>query len=168
MINTENFFPQTLLGRLWHTTSKNCYKNIVKNGCILPSPPISDDERWASYRGAEYFPFVRSLGGISLFDFKNFEANKYSEEYPLSSWREFVPFRKKWGESIWIALDREKISENFISGENLLSKWKETESFSHPIMPIIEAAHIGPITLEAFECVYLRGQDASQFKIIKV
>jgi hypothetical protein len=93
----------TLRGGVWHTTSRDRYHAILQTGSILPEPPISDSERWGTGLGTTGCPYVRSLGGVSLFDFSDFDAEVYSNDYPVSSWREFVPYRSTWGEAIWIA-----------------------------------------------------------------
>lgn len=52
--------------------------------------------------GAPITHMCAPLGGESLFDFRNFDLKPYSEMYPLSTWREFVPYRPAWKETIWI------------------------------------------------------------------
>lgn len=166
-MDSEDDFPALLLGKLWHTTSLARYDMIIKSGQILPNPSIPEKERWGSYRGPEFYPYVRFLGGISLFDFANFQTDAYCKKYPLSSWYEFVPYRRKWGKSVWIEIDREAVKESFISGEALLKKWKNEEAYHHNIMPIIEAAHIGPINIEAISCVYECSVNIEGFKSLK-
>jgi len=85
MVN-EEYFPNLLRGRLWHTTSFDRYQKIVESGFILPSPPVPDDERWGTIQGPDYYPYVRLLGGVSLFDFNGFDPDSYGEKYPLSTW----------------------------------------------------------------------------------
>jgi hypothetical protein len=140
---------------------------IITIGQILPNPSIPEKERWGSSRGPEFYPYVRFLGGISLFDFTNFQADTYSKKYPLSCWYEFVPYRREWGKSVWIEINREAVKESFISGEALLKKWKHEKAYHHNIMPIIEAAHIGPINVEAISCVYESGFNVEGFQSVK-
>src|SRR5882672_4084889 len=61
-----------LLGGLWHTTYPERFDGILKTGAILPEPVIPDADRWATSRGREHYPYVRMLGGVSLFDFNQF------------------------------------------------------------------------------------------------
>ena len=166
-MDRENNFPKLLLGKLWHTTSLTRYNMIITIGQILPNPSIPEKERWGSSRGPEFYPYVRFLGGISLFDFTNFQADTYSKKYPLSCWYEFVPYRREWGKSVWIEINREAVKESFISGEALLKKWKHEKAYHHNIMPIIEAAHIGPINVEAISCVYESGFNVEGFQSVK-
>ena len=66
-------FPETLLDCLWHTTSVVRFKGIVTSTAIVPEPNIPDSERWGTSKGIKYFPFVRVIGGVSLFDFTAFD-----------------------------------------------------------------------------------------------
>jgi len=159
-------FPNLLLDKLWHTTSSIRYKMIIDSGWILPNPPIPEKERWGVSQGPDFYPYVRSIGGVSLFDFEAFDPDNYSEKYPLSSWREFVPYRRTWGHSIWIEINRDLIAEAFIDGQMLLDKWKHEKAYKHNIMPIIEAAHNGPIALGAINSVYKFGKDIDGFETL--
>lgn len=139
-----------LHGRLWHTTSPVRYQQILTDGEISPNPNIPDAERWKTDRGPDFYPYVRHLGGVSLFDFSDFEPIRYQSEYPASDWRSFVPIRSVWGTSVWIEICRAAISENFISGDELIRKQRAEEDWIHDKMPEIEAACIGPIPVAAF------------------
>jgi hypothetical protein len=163
-MSSEENFPTVLHGRLWHTTNPDRYQMILDSGFIMPNPPISDRERWKTGQGPELYPYVRLLDGVSLFDFEGFDPETYIEMYPLSSWREFVPYMRIWGQSVWIEIDRQIIKEDLISGENLLAKWKHEGAYRHTIMPIIEAAHLGPIPVEAFKRVFKCGDDTLGFE----
>jgi hypothetical protein len=143
---------ETLRGSVWHTTNSERYNGIVSKGAILPEPPIPDRDRWGTGVGTIGCPYVRSIGGVSLFDFRDFDSEVYSEKYPLSSWREFVPYRSGWGEAIWIEIDVSQLIPGFISGHDILERWK-AEHASNRFMPLIEAAHIGALPLYAFKRV---------------
>jgi len=161
-------FPTLLQGRLWHTTSVPRYQMIIETGEILPNPQIPDQERWCTSRGPEFYPFVRSLGGVSLFDFKGFTPRYYRRKFPLSCWMEFVPYRRGWGQAVWIEINRQAIRQNFISTGELLAKWKLNEAYKHNIMPMIEAAHLGPIPLSAFTTVLKCGAGINGFEALKI
>jgi len=74
-----------LKGSLWHTTNLSRFKQIVKDGGISPHPPVPDEERWCTNAGPDGYHFVRTLNGVSLFDFENFDEVSYSERCPSSS-----------------------------------------------------------------------------------
>ena len=80
--------PAELKGRVWHTTSLVRFQQILRDQAILPEPPTVDNsERWKTGSRPELYPYVRVIGGVSLFDFRNFDEKEYSEKYPLSSYR---------------------------------------------------------------------------------
>ncbi len=139
-----------LVGGVWHITSQGRFRRILELGAILPEPDIPEGERWGTAVGPEGYPYVRSIGGVSLFDFRGFEAESYSEEYPTSSWGTFVPCLDSWDSAIWIEIDHECLGPAFISGVELLTRRKAEGSFRR-IMPLIEAAHIGPLPCLAFK-----------------
>lgn len=143
---------ETLRGGVWHTTNSDRYKSILSEGAILPEPPIPDSDRWGTGLGTIGCPYVRSIGGVSLFDFRDFDPEEYSEKYPISSWREFLPYRSAWGEAIWIEVDISEVMVGFISGRAILDRWK-AEQARNRFMPLIEAAHIGALPLRAFRQV---------------
>lgn len=143
-------FPQQLANRVWHTTTEERFTAISNDGAILPDPNISDNQRWGTVSGPEKYPFVRSIGGVSLFDFRGFEAETYELQYPVSTWREFVPCGSKSESAVWIEIRLSHIEQHFIDGAALLSKWKNSGELYRKIMPLIECAHIGPIAASAF------------------
>ena len=143
---------QALCGSVWHTTNSERFKGILSEGAILPEPPISDSDHWGTGLGTIGCPFVRSLGGVSLFDFRDFDPEEYSNKYPIRTWREFVPYRSAWGEAIWIEIDFSEVVPGFISGREILDRWK-AEQATNRFMPLIEAAHIGALPVKAFKRV---------------
>jgi hypothetical protein len=82
---------QQLHGGLWHTTSSDRFESILATGAILPEPNIPDSKRWCTGGGSEHYPYVRTLGGVSLFDFDQFDPGIYGERCPSSTWAYFVP-----------------------------------------------------------------------------
>jgi hypothetical protein len=97
---------------------------------------------------------VRTLCAVSLFDFRDFDPEHYSDAYPISTWREFVPYRSVWREAVWIEIDISQLGDAFISGPALLARWK-AEQVGNRIMPKIEAAHVGPLPRSAFKEVFI-------------
>jgi hypothetical protein len=167
-MTTDSEFPWELRERLWHTTTPSRYDGILSAGSILPNPAIPDSERWKTSRGSDFYPYVRVLGGVSLFDFRAFDPDAYSAEYPLSSWREFVPYQRRWGAAIWIEIDRTRVGDAYIDGEALLARWKRENAQRHTIMPLIEAAHIGPIPLQAVSRVLQIGVNDPTFVEVSI
>ena len=145
-------FPSILLNRLWHSTTYSRYELILRSGAILPEPEIPDSDRWHTEKGPAHYPYVRSLGGVSLFDFTDFDPKKYGKQY-LASWYTFVPLNKLEGNKIWIEINRDLAQKSLIEGRDLVEKWNRENSFGHNLMPIIEVAHIGPILESAFSKV---------------
>jgi hypothetical protein len=95
--------------------------------------------------GAEHYPYVRTLGGVRLFDFDQFEPEAYHQRCPGSTWAYFVPCHLAWECAVWIELNRSKlVSPHFISGSELIAKWKADEAYGHNFMPEIETAYVGP------------------------
>jgi len=142
-----------LIGGIWHTTPKHKFDNIIKTGSILPEPDPQFGSRWRPMGDGDHRPYVRTLGGVSLFDFEQFEPETYSEKYPSSSWMTFVPAVDS--SAVWIEIDRAKVGGNFISGSDLLARWKTEKAYGHGIMPLIEAAHLGPLPRAFFKRAFL-------------
>ena len=156
----------TLQGGLWHTTSEERYEGILAVGAILAEPPVPDEERWATRCGARGWPYVRKLSGVSLFDFEGFDVKTYEAQCPASSWREFVPFRRAWGASVWIEIDRASAEERLVSGEELLARQNEEIAHRHRLMPYIEAAYVGNVGTELFSRVRVGGKGDSDFRLV--
>lgn len=142
-------FPIILLGGLWHSTNRDRLELILSSGAILPEPDIPNKSRWCASSGPEHYPFVRSLGGVSLFDFMGYDHEMYAREYS-SSVSAFVPFRPGMGNPVWIEINRSDCQKSIINGDDLLEKWNSEEAYGHNIMPLIEVAHIGEISTDKF------------------
>ncbi|MBU1138818.1 MAG: hypothetical protein KKA76_07570 [Proteobacteria bacterium] len=155
-------FPSILLTGLWHSTSPERYDGIVETGAILPEPDLPETERWGSKMGKEHYPLVRALGGVSLFDFNDFEPEKYSKKFISSSWTHFVPGRSSWPQTIWIKIDRSSIIENLITGNELLKIWNDS-MYGHNLMPIIECAHIGKLPTKKFQEIFCYDSKSDKF-----
>jgi hypothetical protein len=140
----------SLLSRgVWHCTHPDRHASILATGAILPEPDIGDALRWKTGAGPDYYPYARHLGGVSLFQFEGFDVEAYERDYPMSSWRTFVPCVEDWPATVWIEIDRSRLS-GFISGADLIQRWRDEAAYRHTIMPLIEAAHIGPLPRAAF------------------
>jgi hypothetical protein len=161
---TGNLVLEELSGGLWHTTPPDRYKRILESGSILPAREAGNPDGWKSVGGEDCCPYAEKLGGLSLFDFVGFDPERYSRDYPLSSWREFVPYREKWGSAVWIEIDRKLIAPQFISGPNLVTKWNADKAYRHNFMPYIEAVHLGPLPRGAFKRAFLIGPGYTQVR----
>jgi len=167
-VRLEQEFPAVLRAQLWHTTPRERYEQILKSGAILPNPPIAADLRWKASRGPHYYPYVRTLGGVSLFDFEGFDPVRYSAECPMSSWREFVPYSRTWGTSIWIEIDRCAIADKLVTSEQLAERQNREKAHRHTLMPRIEVAYLGPIQVAKFRRAFTCGIDQPTFKEIRI
>ena len=167
---TESNLAQVVLsalhGSVWHATNSQRYERILSGGAILPEPAIPDSDRWGTAPGTIGCPYVRSIGGISVFDFRDFDPEEYSKSFPVSSWREFVPYRSAWGEAIWIEVDLPKVMAGFISGRKIFNRWK-AEQAANRFMPLIEAAHVGALPVAAFRKVLHVSRETGAVKQIE-
>ena len=147
-------FPSQLLDAFWHTTSVSNYQAIIDSGFIHPEPS-GVELRWGTGQGPEYYPFVRTLGGVSIFDFYGFNPDQYSDKFPMSSWYSFVPLQREWKNAIWIQLSPERMLGKFLKGLELKKLQEEQSAYKNKLMPRIECAHIGSIPVETFVSVLL-------------
>jgi hypothetical protein len=157
----EPAFPDLLRGPLWHTTRPDRYRMITEAGAIVHNPALPDSERWKTGNGPEFYPYVRHLNGVSLFDFRGFDPDAYGQAHPMSSWRTFVPFCKDWEASIWIEIDEASVEGEYIDRERLLARWQAESAYQHTIMPRIEAAVIGRVPVSAFRRVLVSAANRS-------
>jgi len=154
-----------LHGGLWHMTHPARFSAILASGHLSANPDIPNSERWKASR-PEHYPFVRCLGGISLFDFAKFDPEKYEKTYALSNWYSFVPHLKSWGGAVWIEIDRVAAAEKLISSDELVAQWDQDGNRGHTIMPRIEAAHIGSMPLSTFRSAFLTWADGKEVREI--
>lgn len=145
-------FPSELLDAYWHTTSIERFESILDCGFIHPEPDI-EGFRWSALQGSEYYPFVRTLGGVSIFDFGGFIPKLYSEKYPASSWRSFVPIQRGWKQAVWIQLSPVNMPGEFLNGLQLKALQEAKYAYRNNLMPSIECAHLGSIPIESFVSV---------------
>ncbi|PKG37080.1 hypothetical protein [Psychromonas sp. Urea-02u-13] len=151
-------FPTELSGRVWHTTNLERYAMIVADGVINANPDIPDNERWGTGLGEEHFPFVRSLGGVSVFDFRNFDVD-------VTDWGAFVPCRTDWQSAVWIEIDISVLGNSFISGQSIRELWHKMDS-TRKFMTQIEGAVIGSIPTSAFKKILHYEQQSSSFNTL--
>ncbi len=66
------------------------------------------------------------------------------------------PFHSTWERAVWIEIDRSEMTPPaYISGSELLKRWKAEGAYGHNFMPEIEAAYLGPLPRAAFKRVFL-------------
>lgn len=155
---------ERLHGGLWHTTRPDRVVSIANSQSILVEPDIDNRERWNTAGGPENYPIARTIGGISLFDFRGFEPDEYSRRYPFSSWKLFVPHRRKWGGAAWFEIDRDIVADKLLSPEALLQKWKCEGLHGHNILPALEAAHIGNLPVSGISSAFLTWDDGREVR----
>jgi len=156
---------ERLHGGLWHTTHPDRFLSILASGGLLVEPDIPNSERWKASK-PEHYPFVRHIGGISLFDFFEFSPESYEEKFPLSNWYEFVPHRPVWRGAVWIEIDRQAASCSLRTAEQLRESWDQDGKRQHTRMPQIEVAHIGDMSKTIFRSAFLtwaRGNEVREF-----
>lgn len=151
--------------RLWHATNEERFGGILASGAILPEPPIPDAGRWRTADGPNGYPLVRSLGGVSLFDFGTFPGwDAYGRDYPLSSLRTFVPVRDGWAASIWIEIDRARAGANLLAADELRERGRS--ELRRAPMPLVEVAHLGRLPVSAFRrCYRVTRSDGSLLRV---
>ena len=155
-------FPDILNNKLWHTTSVDRFKNIIKTGFILTDPPLKDSERHTSIDGPKSNPYVRQLGGISLFDFVCFDPVSYEKEFPCSTWYSFVPCYHRFDECVWIEINKDKVKENLILADDLRDMADREKNYGLR-MPKIEVACMVDIKKEWFLDVITFDENADIF-----
>lgn len=148
-------FPLELLGSVWHTTNLERYSMIVSDGCIKANPDIPDCDRWGTKLGEKHFPFVRSLGGVSVFDFRDFDTD-------AKDWTTFVPCRTDWQSAVWIEVDISKLGDSFKSAQSIRELWHEVNS-TRKFITKIEGAVIGSIPKLAFKQILVYDTKKSSF-----
>lgn len=57
-------------------------------------------------------------------------------------------------------IDRQQVRGSFINAKDLVAKWKAENGQGHDYMPMIEAAHIGPVPISAITRVLLVDEEA--------
>jgi len=163
---TRDSVLRELLGGLWHATHPDRFEMILRSAAILPGPDIPDNDRWSTFEGPNSYPYVRKIGGVSLFDFDEFEPETYGQKYPMSSWSYFVPYRRDWRTSIWIEIDRQLVARNIISSQELAARQNSAGDHRHKRMPQIEVAHLGPVPRAAFKRAFLVGEGDSELHAV--
>lgn len=151
----DAFIQQNLLGRLWHTTRPGRFNEILRTGFLKPEPDIPDCQRYGTICGPSNYPYVRHLGGVSLFQFPTvFNLHDYVDEIPTASLDQFIPFNRSIGEAVWLEINRDILNENFISGQEVRLRWRKDEAYAHKFIANLEAAYIGDLPVSSISKAY--------------
>lgn len=166
MTVTRDSVLRELLGGLWHATHPDRFEMILRSAAILPEPDIPANDRWSTFEGPNSYPYVRKIGGVSLFHFDEFEPETYGQKYPMSSWSYFVLYRRDWRTSIWNEIDRQLVARNIISSQELAARQNPAGDHRHKRMAQIEVAHLGPVPRAAFKRAFLVGEGDSELHAV--
>gem|GEM_PF-5727473 len=71
--------------------------------------------------GSRWYPFVRHIGGFSLFDFPiGFDLASYRQLCPSSSLEAFIPYTPEWCHAVWLEIDEERQREALLTGRRFV------------------------------------------------
>lgn len=167
LIRLRALVLKELVGNLWHTTYPDRFQDILASGAILPESGIQNWKAVGVGYGEDCCSYAHKLGGVSLFDFDQFDQTGYETKYPLSSWDAFVPYLWDCG-AVWIEIDREKVAPGLISASNLVDRWNSDKAYKHNIMPYVEAVYLGPLPSSAFKRAFLVREGENQFESLSL
>tara|TARA_R110000824_G_scaffold381173_1_gene573811 strand:+ start:672 stop:1217 length:546 start_codon:yes stop_codon:yes gene_type:complete len=139
---------------IWHVTHPDRFEGIMNEG-LKPEPNIPNTERWKTSRGPKFYPFVRKIGGVSLFDFRKFDPNIYCTTHPMSNWHQFVPHPKDWGGAVWICINQAALGLRFLSADEVVKRWDTTGNYRNTVMPRIECCCTGDIPISCFNSAFI-------------
>ncbi|MGR5518921.1 hypothetical protein ACPV5H_26345 [Vibrio harveyi] len=149
--------PQQLQGKVWHSTTLENANEIVRKGYILAEPNIDQSKRWGRNDSSAY-PFVRSIGGISLFDFRLPSSHSNPMLYS------FVPCKAGYTQTVWFEIDIQKLDESFLSADETREQWKASGMVRN-YMPKLEACSLCPIPTNLVKSVYISNKHGT-FKLL--
>lgn len=155
--------PNQLKNGVWHTTSVERYKSILKTGFILPEPDIPEEGRWGGGLDENKHPFVRSIGGVSLFDFRNLNQKNNENKCLSTGWHSFVPVQRAWKQAIWININELVLGEEYYCPDALLHK-SRVEGNIRKFIVGVEAAHIGELPVSKFKKVLIYTKSRNSFE----
>ena len=147
------------------------YAKIISSGGIDPNPEgVPDVERWSAQRGERGFSFVRYIGGVSLFDFINWNIDECANgcvrpDQLTCGWADFIPVLKWNGNSldssVWIEINYDAVKHNLRLNKELVClerAAREQSGDSRTLLPCVEAAHIGRISCSALVRAFAVGR----------
>ena len=142
----------SLRHNLWHQTAPARFDDIVRDGAIVAEPSIDNSTRWKTGRGPDFYPYVRHIGGVSVFDFRNVDMDDFERTCILCNWSDFVPFLASAQEAVWIEINphHEAIEKGFVTSGELWARQDDERAHRHTLMPRIEAAVVPSVPKAAF------------------
>jgi len=137
---------ELLKGGVWHATSAVNFNAIYADGCVKASPPATRYEN----------SFCRSLGKVSLFDFR--DAPNLWKAIERNDWASFTSIPPE-GASVWLRIDHSRI--HIPSCVDLLKEWNDGRDSGQPlslnmrIISDLETGRAGDLPTTSFSEVLL-------------
>lgn len=140
-------------GRLWHRTSLDSLKSIIRAGQITPN-----SGQFATRFGQSAVSWSRHLGGVSLFDFDT-SADDYIEEH---QWKWDNVLTSGLPAGAVIGIDRQKLDESELlspaqlrDGDVRLERLPEEIRKMQMRIPAVEAIYLGPVSTSTIREIVL-------------
>ncbi|EJV1663834.1 hypothetical protein AB7W88_03095 [Providencia vermicola] len=151
-------FPIQLLGQVCHVTTYSRFETIKNVGFIKVNPDIPDQDRTGNGKKDKY-PIVRTINGISVFDFRFVTERFLNNRNHRNKWNWVFNWRYFGHEDlVWISINIEDFKECFLSVEEVTKKGVEGR---RNFIPKLEGAILSDIPLRSFNSisVYSRKDD---------
>ncbi|ENX05966.1 hypothetical protein [Acinetobacter courvalinii] len=141
-----------LLNSVCHTTTVSSFIKIYESKYIYvhPAPEMLEHEKYGNVNCPNNNTYVRSLNGISLFDFEDFSLEKYDNFFKpgYGDLYRFLPIHERNRKdqiSIWLIIDV-TLTNKYVNREKLYSQWN-SQSKNGKFMPKVEAAILEDIPI---------------------
>jgi len=153
-----NEIPKELLDTVCHTTTVESFLSICESGYIFinPDPSILKHKKFGNAQDENNQTYVQNLGGVSVFDFKNFSIEAYNR-YLNNTWEALSPELYRFlpnhnrnqqdGFSVWMIIDTTKC-KTYINRESLYRQWQTAQIKGLKFIPKVEAAILSDISIE--------------------
>jgi leucyl-tRNA synthetase len=139
--------PTELKSKVWHSTSIENATSIVRQGFILAEPDIDQAKFWGG-KSERVYPFVRSIGGISLFDFRLPSSHVSKILY------NFIPCKSGCTQTVWFGIDVSRLGDLFLSADETRIRWMES-GMNRQYMPKLESTSLCPIPISCINSIYI-------------
>ena len=134
--------------RLWHATSTEGLKSIVKTGEIRIGNRYENS-------------LCRHLGCVSIFDFGP-TAKDYDQ---YRNWNAWFGHEQKSRVAVWLEIDRDSAFNKVYDAETIRTIWHENKLYKKRLIPGAEAGHRGVIPLSVLKGALLIDQhDLNRFQ----